>query len=260
MQTPTPPLSSDERLDRVNEQILLIQKKDGLTFGTDAFLLASFVRPEPSSHGVDLGSGTGILPLLLLTKGKVASMTAIELQPAFADLIRRNASLNQKEDAISVLERDLREVTAKEMGGESDLILSNPPYMRSDSGKQNRTQEKNLARHEIAGNIFDFCAGANRLLKYGGRFYLVYRPDRLADLFFALRENKLEPKRMTMVFPDEMSEPCLALVEAVKGASPSLKITRPLFLYTKASKNSQTRELTQDAKRIYETSSFSDFE
>lgn len=260
MQTPTPPLSSDERLDRVNEQILLIQKKDGLTFGTDAFLLASFVRPEPSSRGVDLGSGTGILPLLLVTKGKVASMTAIELQPAFADLIRRNASLNQKEDAISVLERDLREVTAKEISGESDLILSNPPYMRSDSGKQNRTQEKNLARHEIAGNIFDFCAGANRLLKYGGRFYLVYRPDRLADLFFALRENKLEPKRMTMVFPDEVSEPCLALVEAVKGASPSLKITRPLFLYTKASKNSQTRELTQDAKRIYETSSFSDFE
>lgn len=260
MQTPTPPLSSDERLDRVNEQILLIQKKDGLTFGTDAFLLTSFVRPEPSSRGVDLGSGTGILPLLLVTKGKVASMTAIELQPAFADLIRRNASLNQEEDAISVLERDLREVTAKEMGGESDLILSNPPYMRSDSGKQNRTQEKNLARHEIAGNIFDFCAGASRLLKYGGRFYLVYRPDRLADLFFALRENKLEPKRMTMVFPDEVSEPCLALVEAVKGASPSLKITRPLFLYTKASKNSQTRELTQDAKRIYETSSFSDFE
>ena len=260
MQTPPLSLSSDERLDRVNEQILLIQKKDGLTFGTDAFLLASFVRPEPSSRGVDLGSGSGILPLLLLTKGKVASMSAIEIQPAFADLIRRNASLNQKEDAIRVLEKDLREVKTADLGGESDLILSNPPYMKADSGKQNRVREKNLARHEIAGSIFDFCAAANRLLKYGGRFYIVYRPDRIADLFSSLRESRLEPKRMTMVYPDETSEPCLTLVEAVKGAAPSLKITRPLFLYTKASKNSQTRELTPDASRIYATSSFSDFE
>lgn len=260
MQEQNIPLLNDERIDRVNEDILLIQKKEGLTFGTDAFLLASFVRPEPSSHGVDLGSGSGVLPLLLLTKGKVASMTAIEVQPAFADLIRRNASLNKQDPLIRVLEADLREVSAKDLGKEADLLLSNPPYMKADSGKQNRVWEKNLARHEIAGDIFDFCAAANRLLKYGGRFYLVYRPDRLTDLFSALREQRFEPKRMTLVYPDEKSEPCLVLVEAVKGAAVSLRVTRPLFLYTTDSKNKQTRELTKDAQRIYDTGSFADFE
>ena len=260
MQQPIPPCREDERIDRVNEDILLLQKKDGLTFGTDAFLLAAFVRPEPSSHGVDLGSGTGILPLLLLTKGKAASMTAIEVQPTFADLISRNASLNGKENAIRVLEADLRKISAKDLGKEADFILSNPPYMKADSGKQNRAEEKKIARHETAGDISDFSSAAARLLKYGGRFYVVYRPDRLADLFSALRQNHLEPKRMTMVYPDDASEPCLVLVEAVKGASSSLRVTRPLFLYTKASKNSQTRTLSEDAQSIYDTGSFALFD
>ena len=249
-------VNPDERLDRVNENILLLQKKDGLTFGTDAFLLASYVRPEPSSRGIDLGSGTGILPFLLLARKKVSHMTAIELQPAFCELIAKNAEINGFDQSISLLSCDLRTLTAKDTGGEADLVLSNPPYLKTGAGKENTSEKKGLARHEIAGDIFDFCAAADRPLKYGGRFYTVYRPDRLPDLLEALRKNKLEPKRLTFVHPDQKSPPCLVLTEAQKGAKPSLIVTRPLFLYTLSSRKEKARKLTADAKKIYDTGSF----
>ncbi|MBQ7173019.1 MAG: methyltransferase [Clostridia bacterium] len=260
MEAPNIPVKEDERLDRVNESILLLQKKDGLTFGTDAFLLASYVRPEPASCGVDLGSGTGILPLLLLARKKAAFLTAVEVQPSFAELIEKNATINGRQESIRVLPADLRELSAKDLGKEVDFVISNPPYLKANVGKMNRSDEKGIARHELSGDIFDFCAAADRLLKYGGRFYTVYHPERLADLMAALRENHLEPKRMTLVYPDEISKPCLVLTEAQKGAKSSLFITRPLFLYTLESRAGKARKLTKDAEAIYDTASFASFE
>ena len=145
----SPRLFDDERFDTVNEQIRLIQKKQGLTFGTDAFLLAAFVKPAPRTHAVDLGSGTGILPLLLLAKGKIKCATAVEVQPAFADIIARNAELNGFGDKIAPLRADVRDLRPENIGGEVGLVISNPPYMECTSGKRNESDEKYIARHEV---------------------------------------------------------------------------------------------------------------
>ena len=209
IQSTLPPLSPDERLDEVNEQIRLIQKKQGLTFGTDAFLLAAFVRSTPRARAVDLGSGTGIIPLLLCAKGKVGSVVAVELQKSFADLIHRNTVLNGMEDRITVQNTDVRDLTSADLGGEVELVCSNPPYLKANAGKSNLAEEKEIARHEVCGSIFDFCAAASRLLKTKGRFDCVFRAERLSELFAAMRDNRLEPKRMVMVHADENSSPCM---------------------------------------------------
>lgn len=260
---PLPPflpavLSDDERLDVVNEQIKLIQKKQGLTFGTDAFLLAAFVKKAPKTHAVDLGSGTGILPLLLLARKKIKSATAVEVQPVFAQLVARNAAVNNFDDKITPLCKDVREIRPETIGGEVGLVISNPPYMKCTSGRRNESEEKYIARHEVCGNISDFCACAARLLKHGGKFACVWRPDRLTDLLSAMHDYRLEPKRMTFVHADSASEPCSVLIEAVKGGAPSLRISKPLILYEAREENEKTRRLTAEAKKIYDSCSFDD--
>jgi len=245
-----------ERLDEVNEQIKLIQKVNGLTFGTDAYLLAAYARPAPRARAVDLGSGTGIVSLLLLAKNKVLSVKAVEIQPAFVDVIERNAILNGFQNRLSALLGDVRDLKADDVGGEVDLVLSNPPYMRVAAGKRNEHDEKFIARHEVCGSIDAFCACAGRLLKHGGKFVCVWRPDRLSDLMRGLSASKLEPKRMTFVHADRSAEPCAVLVEAMKGASPSMHVTPPLFLYAERSAQNTNRVLTQAAREIYENCLF----
>ncbi len=254
----SPALADDERLDTVNEKIRLIQKKQGLTFGTDAFLLAAFVKSAPKTHMVDLGSGTGILPLLLLAKGKVKHATAVEVQPAFADLIARNAKLNGFAEQITPLCANVKDLRSETIGEEVGLVISNPPYMKCTSGKRNESDEKYIARHEVCGDITDFCACASRLLKHGGKFVCVWRPDRLTDLINAMLKHRLEPKRMTFVHADTESEPCSVLVEATKGASPSVRISKPLILYEVYRDGEKVRCLTPTAQKIYDTCSFDD--
>ena len=250
-------LLSDERIDEVNESLRLIQKKKGLTFGTDAYLLAAFIRPQPFGTAVELGGGTGIISLLLATKEKVGRVTAVEVQPAFADLIDRNAALNGLSLKVSARCADLRDLRAADFGKEVDLVFSNPPYMKCNAGKRNEADEKYIARHEVCGDISDFCAAASRLLKHGGRFACVWRPDRLTALLNALHEARLEPKRMTFVHADAASEPCMVLVESVKGGAPSLYISPPLLLYTPQKEGEATRTLTPVAEEIYQTCHFS---
>ena len=251
-------LQPDERLDYINENLCLIQKKQGLTFGTDAYLLAAYVRPMPYAHAVDLGSGTGVLPLLLLARQKIASAAAVELQPAFAELIDRNARLNGMDQKIHAYCADIRSLTAKDIGGEVPLVISNPPYMKVSGGRRNKADEKYLARHEVAGTIADFCSTAGRLLRYGGRFVCVWRPDRMRELFSALSDAGLEPKRMTVVHADASHVPAMLLLEAVKGAAPSLNVTKPLLLYLPALERASPEVLTAEARKIYDSCSFPD--
>lgn len=251
---------ANERRDVVNENITLSQKADGLTFGTDAYLLSAFVRPRPKAIAVDLGSGTGIIPLLCLTRDKYASCTAVEIQPAFGDLIRRNAEENHLAHRLSLWCGDLRELTAAKLGCEVDIVTANPPYMTQHSGAANLHEEKYIARHEIHGGIFDFCAAAGRILKHGGRFYCVFRPDRLSDLMAAMREARLEPKRMTFVHATYAATPSMVLVEATKGAAPSLTVTPPLCLWeadkTHPAKPAVPMIPTADSEYIYEHCAF----
>ena len=254
---PHPVIRDDERLDEVNENLTLIQKKDGLTFGTDAFLLAAYMKQQRNAVAAELGCGTGIISLLAATRERFSFIHTFEIQPEFAELTERNISMNSLSSRMSCKCRDVRELTAKDTDGEIDVVFSNPPYMRIDSGRRNAADIKYIARHEVYGDIGDFCAAARRLLKHGGRFYCVWRPDRLTELLSALKDNNLEPKSMTFVHADENSAPSMLLLCAKKGAAPSLKVSAPLILHSTKDKGGN-RPLSERAQRIYDTMSFED--
>lgn len=249
-------LSSDERLDRVNEKITVIQKKDGLTFGTDAFLLASFIKEQKNSCAVELGTGTGIIALLCAARKKLKFINAIEIQDDFSDIAERNTKINGLSDYVKIIRADIREISAASIGKEVDVVFSNPPYMSTESGKRNSSDRKYIARHEVCGNIDDFCSAAFRLLKHGGKFYCVWRPDRLSSLMHALKSNRLEPKTACFVHADCRSEPSMVLISAVKGGAEGLKILPPLLLHENEATSGQKRELSERAKKIYENMSF----
>ena len=221
-------LYSGERIDEVNDKLRLIQNGSGLTFGTDALLLAGYIRGG-YKNGLELGGGSGIISMLLLTREKVNKIDCAEIQESYATLIGRNAELNGLTDRLAPILADIRELKKNE---EYDIVFTNPPYMTSEGGKRNLTDEKNIARHEENGNIYDFLNVAARCLRYGSSFYAVYRPDRTADLFSAMREAKIEPKRMTLVYANTKTEPSMLLIEGKKGGKPGMKMTAPLIIYT----------------------------
>ena len=254
----------DIRTDVVNDRIRLSQQTTGLTFGTDAYLLSAYVRTVKNGLGVDLGSGTGIIPLLCLGRDKLSHFTAIEIQPSFAELIRHNALQNELSHRLSAVCADVRTMdgAVSDLLGKVDVVTANPPYMAADTGFKNQHDEKYIARHEVNGTIADFCNAAARLLKFSGRFYCVWRPDRLTDLMTALRSSGLEPKRMTMVQATWAARPSMVLVEAVRGAAPSLTVTPPLCLWEPDSAIAEQPRTplspTQDAEEIYDHCAFPD--
>jgi tRNA1(Val) A37 N6-methylase TrmN6 len=237
-----------ERIDYVNDSLKLIQKTDGLTFGTDALLLAGYISGK-YKNALEIGGGTGIISMLLLTREKVRVATAVEVQEEFSELIGRNAELNGLTDRLFPILSDIRDFKAE---GEFDLIYTNPPYMKTDSGKANEMDKKNIARHEVFGDISDFTEAARRLLKFGGTFAAVYRPDRLTDLISAMREARLEPKRITFVHADTESESSMVLVEGKAGGKSGNILTRPLIIY----KDKNHSEYSEDMKYIMENGSF----
>lgn len=237
-----------ERLDTINENLSLLQKKNGLTFTTDAYLLAAFARSFPGGNLADLGSGTGVAAFLCLTKNKCRHAFAVEIQGEFCDLIRRNATLNRLGDRITVLEKDIRELRQTDTGGTVSVVISNPPYMPATSGFASSTLASDTARRELNGTAADFCAAASRILSTGGLFYTVYRADRMPELISALRENHLEPKRLITVYPDAESRPSLILVESKKDAAPGLLQPPPLFVY----ESHGSRAYTPAFQRIYD--------
>ncbi len=249
--------NADERLDQINEGLSLLQKKNGLTYGTDAYLLAAYLRPMHRARAADFGCGTGIISLLAQAKGKFAHITAIEVQESFADLAARNIALNGLTDRISVLHANVTQLRPADVGGELDVIFSNPPYMRTDSGRRNEAEEKYIARHEVHGAIADFCYAAARLLKHGGLFYVVWRPDRLSELMAGLHSAGLTPKRMTLVQADTDTAPSIVLMECKKGAAPSMKVTPSLILYRDSS-HITPRVMTEQASKIYDTCQMGD--
>lgn len=245
-------------ITKINDNLSLIQNENGLTFGTDAYLLSAYTVGRKNKIGADLGSGTGVIPLLLCSREKAAKIYAVEVQVSFCDLIKQNAELNGFSDRIIPVNKNVADLKAADLGQELDFVMSNPPYMKANSGKRNEYDEKFIARHEICGNIDDFCACAYRLLKHGGRFYCVYRPDRLVDLIVSLRENKLEPKVITFVSATKESEPSMVLVRSVKGGASGNTVTRTLFLHS-SREDAAKSILSPDAEKIYETCSFDEF-
>ncbi len=241
-------LLENERIDKVNDDIELIQRTDGLTFGTDALLLAAFIDGG-SGRALEIGGGTGIISLLCLTRNKFDTVECCEVQRVFADIISRNAVINRLEKRLTVRHADVRTlVTDKPF----DAVFTNPPYMTSSSGRANENSGKNAARHEINGGIADFCLSAKRLLKFGGSFFAVYRPDRLADLIAAMKGAGIEPKRMTFVHADAESEPSVVLTEGRMGGRGGMRVTRPLIIYNDKTHTEESR----DMKYILDNGSF----
>jgi len=216
-----------ERCDYVNDSLRLIQNTEGLTFGTDALLLAGYVSGR-YGVGCEIGSGSGIISMLLLTRGKLSRTVALEVQSEYAELTSRNAELNGLSHRLEAVCADVREYKG---GGDFDLLYTNPPYMKVTSGKECARDAKNIARHEVHGDIGDFCQSAKRLLKYGGTFAAVYRTDRLCDLIYEMRRAGIEPKRMTFVHADSDSEPSMALVEGRMGGRCGMYLTPPFIIY-----------------------------
>ncbi len=243
-------LREGETLCRINENLRLISRTSGLRFGTDAYLLSAFLRPAPHARAADFGSGTGVIALLLAAQKKLSHIYAVEAQAHFAELARRNVALNALSDRVSVLARDVRTLSPDDFGGELDIIVSNPPYMRADSGAACTCEEKQIARHEILGDLCDFTAAAARCLKFGGTLYTVFRPDRLETLFTALRQAKFAPKRMLFVQDAPDKAPSMVLCEAKLGAAEGLSLLPTLCLRDRAENGAP---LTPRAQRIYDT-------
>ncbi len=241
-------LFENERLDVVNEKLSLIQRKDGLSFGTDALLLSAYINTT-GGKGLEIGGGTGIITMLLLSREKIDCADVVEVQKAYAELIARNAELNGMNGIIQSIHTDIREFTPK---CTYDIVYTNPPYMKTTSGKRNESDGKNAARHEIFGDIGDFCEAGRRLTRFGGSFAVVYRPDRLADLLFAMKTNLLEPKRITFVHADANSEAAMVLIEARRGGGVGTYLTKPLIIYT----DKTHTDKTDDMKYIDETGHF----
>lgn len=239
-------LNENERINEINENLRLIEDKNSLTFGTDAYLLSAFLQERPSKVGVELGCGSGVISLLALSKKKLRHVYGIEVQKEIADIAKRNGELNGFNKSFNVISKDLRNVKCDDTNGEVDFVFSNPPYMKADSGKLNQNEHKNVSRHEIFGDIGDFCACAKRLLKHGGDFLLVYRPDRMADLIYALKSNNLEPKRLTFVSANSHTPPSILLISSKKGGKSGMVIDKPIYIYKDG-----TSEYTEEFESIY---------
>lgn len=220
----------------------IYQFTEGFSFGTDAVLLSGFIQPRKNSIGVEFGTGTGIIPLLLSMHKEFQKIYALEIQPDYADLARENLEMNGFSHKVEVIEGDLKDAK-KLLPFYADFVFSNPPYMRKETGKVNDCEKKRIARHEIHCDIRDVCRSAASLLQDKGDFYCVYRLARMAELLDAMREFALEPKNIIFVTPKPDSSPDLILVRGVKGAKPELKSRPPFIIQDETGKRTAETEL-----------------
>lgn len=225
-------LKERERVDDLQRNgYRIIQRTDGFCFGMDAVLLSGFAMVKKGERALDLGTGTGIIPILLEAKTEGDHFSALEIQREVADMARRSVSLNGLEEKIQIVEGDIREASQIFGAASFDVVTSNPPYMNDAHGLKNPDLPKAIARHEVLCTLDDVVREASRVLKAGGRFYMVHRPHRLAEIITVLRGYKLEPKRMKMVHPFADRDANMVLIEAVKGGGVFLKMEAPVIVF-----------------------------
>ena len=227
-------LKDGERLDeRTRNGYRIIQDPKRFCFGMDAVLLAGFAKVKPGEKVLDLGTGTGILPILLEARTKGVSFTGLEIQPESADMAARSVRLNHLENKVHIVNGDIREADRLFGAGSYHVVTSNPPYMTDLHGIKNPNEAKAIARHEILCTLEDVVSQAAKLLAPCGRFYLVHRPFRLAEILTCLCSHGLEPKRMRLVHSYEDREPNMVLIEALKGGRSGMTVEKPLIIFEK---------------------------
>ncbi len=224
--------AQDETLDTFfNGKLKILQKKRGYRFSIDAILLSQFIKIQKDEKAIDLGTGCGILPLLLCHTTKARSFVAVEIQKGLAEIAKKNVLLNDLSQRILILHQDFRSLRKIFLPGSFQVVSSNPPYRKYRTGRVNPILEKAIARHEIRGTIEDLISIASYLLPSKGRCYLIYPASRLVDLLSVLRSRRLEPKRLQLVYPRLEEEAKFVLIESVKASGVELKIMEPLILH-----------------------------
>ena len=223
-------------VDLQRNGLKMVEDSDKFRFGMDAVFLSGWAEVKKGERVLDMGTGTGILPLLLSAKTEAGQIVGIEVQQECAELAARNVTLNGLSDRITVVNGDLRDSVNLFGKASFDVVVSNPPYMTGGHGMINPQNAKAIARHEVLCTFADVAEQAAAVLKPGGRFYLVHRPFRLAELIVTLTRFHLEPKRMRLVYPYVEREPDMVLLGCVKGGNPRLKVEKPLIVWEKAGK------------------------
>lgn len=227
-------LKQGERLDDLQiKGYRIIQSPGRFCFGMDAVLLSSFAKVKTGERALDLGTGTGILPILLEAKNKGDFYTGLEIQEESADMARRSVQYNHLEDKVRIVTGDIREAAALFGAASFHIITVNPPYMIGDHGLKNENEAKYIARHEVLCTLEDVLRESGKLLGNKGRFYMVHRPFRLAEILSGMSRHRIEPKRMRLVHPYIDKEPNMVLLEGVKGAHPRMTVEPPLVVYNK---------------------------
>lgn len=224
----------------------IIQDRKRFCFGIDAVILADYAEIRKNDVVYDLGTGTGIIPMLLAGRSRNVKITALEVQQESADMAQRSVAMNSLESVINVVNGDIKKTAELFPKAQADVVTCNPPYMIFQHGKQNPSDCKAIARHEVLCTLEDVVKSASFLLKPKGRFYMIHRPFRLAEIFRVMAAYNLEPKRMRLVQPFEDKEPNMVLIEARKGANSRITVEKPLVVYNTPG------DYTDEIKSIYE--------
>lgn len=225
-------LLENERVDDLQRNGLkIIQKTDGFCFGMDAVLLSGFAHVKRGEKVLDMGTGTGIIPLLLSAKTEGEHFTALEIQKEIAEMAARSVAINHLEEKIQIVNGDIKEASRIFGAASFDVVTTNPPYMNDAHGLKNPTEVKAISRHEVLCTLEDVVREGAKVLKSGGRMYMVHRPHRLIEIITAMKQYKMEPKRMCMVHPFKDKEANMVLIEAVKGGGSWLKMEAPIIVY-----------------------------
>ncbi|MDO4439247.1 MAG: tRNA1(Val) (adenine(37)-N6)-methyltransferase [Eubacteriales bacterium] len=244
---------SGERVDSLERNgYEIIQNEKGFCFGMDAVLLSAFAKVKKGEIAIDLGTGTGIIPILLEAKNEGKLYFGVEIQSEVYDMAKRSVEMNGISDKVHILCGDIKQIAEKRQLSETDpynendeikdlfgkfnVVTSNPPYMRANNGKHSIEEFKAISRHEVKCNLEDVCRAASNLLKDNGRFYMVHRPLRLVEIVSALKKYRLEPKRIKFVHPFIENEANMVLIEAIKGAKGECRIEKPIIVYSEPGK------------------------
>lgn len=225
-------VNDDETLDDLLDgDLKIIQKRDGYRFSIDAILLANFIATHKVESVIDLGTGCGIIPILLAHRSKINKIVGVEIQKDMAEMASRSVRLNNLSENIIIIHENINNLKELFKAESFDLVLSNPPYRKVNSGRINPDYQKAIARHEIECSLQDTLTVARYLLKPKGKVCVIFPAVRLGDLMYSLRETMLEPKKLQIVYPNTKSQGKLILVEASKGSGEGLKILEPIFTH-----------------------------
>jgi tRNA1Val (adenine37-N6)-methyltransferase len=230
-------IHSHERLDELHRNgYQIIQDPGRFCFGMDAVLLSGYAKVKPGERALDLGTGTGIIPILLAAKTEGQHFTGLEIQPESADMASRSVAYNHLEERIDIVTGDIKDASTRFGASSFHVITTNPPYMIGKHGIKNEASAKAIARHEILCDLDDILRESAKLLMPGGRFYMVHRPFRLVEIFTKMVAYGIEPKRMKLVYPYVDKEPNMVLLEGVRGGKSRITVEKPLIVYKEPGK------------------------